>query len=217
MAGFLDKQTRIVDMVLTGYGKGLLSRGELNFCYWVPFDDEIDYKPVISTSGSISATQLSASIDLSIENTPIREATTGYKYLNSSGSDFTNVHRPMYTMPQGQSVLPRTTFPNTTSRQLNTKQRKIQRIYHTRDVDGKYLNPLNPVDIGVERFSPSEFSLEISYSNDSFPNDFQPEGFHIVVYKSGSAGLTEVIPKRDLNNDLAYNNDVKVNTGRKGG
>ncbi len=216
MAGFLDRQTRIVDMVLTGRGKDLLSRGELNFCYWIPFDDEINYDPFISSSGSMGLAQLSASIDVEIENTPVREATTGYRYTNSSGSDFTNVHRPMYTMPQGQQVLPRAVFPVTGSRDLNTKQRRVQRVYHTRDADGRYLNTIDPVDIGVERFDPTRFSLDMSYTNDSFPHDFNPEGFHVRLYRSGSMGLTEVSPKRDMNNDIAYNNDVKVNTCQKG-
>lgn len=216
MAGFLDRQTRIIDMVLTGYGKSLLSKGELNFCYWIPFDDEIDYDPFIASSGTMSAEFLSASIVNEIANTPVREATTGYKYLNSSGSDFTNVHRPMFTMPQGQAIIPRAIFPTEDPREINSKQRKMQRVYHVRDESGKYVNDLQPVDLGVERFQGTSFTLDMSYQNDSFPNDFQPEGFHLRLFRSGSDGLTEVAPKRDMANDIAYNNDVKMHTGKKG-
>jgi hypothetical protein len=48
MAGFLDSQQRIIDMVLTSRGKLLLSNGELRFVYWAAFDDEVDYHPRIT-------------------------------------------------------------------------------------------------------------------------------------------------------------------------
>lgn len=210
MAGFLDKNTRIIDMVLTNHGKKLLAKGELNFTYWIPFDDEIDYDPYIAESGSISEAQLSSSIYLSIENSPVREATTGYRNFNLSGSDYTNVHRPMFTKPQGQEVLPRSLFPVSSSRSIETKQRRVQRVYKDRDEKGKYLNPIEPVDVGVERFASSNFSIEIGYEKNSFPGDFQPEGFHIRIMQSGSEGLVEIPSKRDMNNDLSYNNDVRV-------
>lgn len=213
MAGFLDRQTRVIDMVLTGYGKSLLSKGALNFCYWVPFDDEIDYDPYIADSGSLSAAQLSSSIDREIENTPIREATTGYRNFNASGSDTTSVIRPMFTMKQGQRVLPRAVFPDMSGSNVTVKQRQVQKIFKTSDENGKFVSPLQPVDMGVERFDPSSLIVDLSYSRDSFSTDQQPDGFHITVFKSGSSGLTEVSPKRDSNNDIAYNNDVRVHTG----
>lgn len=214
MAGFLDRNTRIIDMVLTGHGKSLLSQGQLRFCYWTPFDDEVDYQPPIVQSASMSPEQLSASIYRSIEDTPIREATTGYRTLNSSGSDFTNVHRPIFTMAQGQVVLPRTVFPHEENRNIHTTQRKVQRIYQDRDRRGRYANSLEARDIGTERFDASTFSLEFSYTKDSFPSDFQPEGFHVRVYRSGSNGWAEVVPRRDMSNDISYNNDVRVFTGQ---
>lgn len=217
MAGFLDRDTRIVDMVLTNHGKRLLSRGELRFCYWVPFDDEVDYQPYLANSASLTSEQLSASIYASIESTPIREAVSGYRGFNLSGSDFTNVHRPLFTMAQGQQVLPRTVFPEAGTRQVTTKQRRVQRIYHDRDRSGKFINALEPKDLGIERFESSDFSLEYSYEKDSFPADFQPDGFHMRVLRSGSNGWTEVAPRRDMNNDLSYSNDIRVFTGRKGG
>lgn len=217
MAGFLDRDTRILDMVLTSYGKRLLSRGELNFCYWTPFDDEVDYNPFIAGSASLSDDQLSSSVYQSIETTPLREATTGYRNFNASGSDFTNVHRPIFTMAQGQDILPRASFPDSGSREVQTYQRKVQRVYTDKDEEGKYLNPIQNVDLGVERFRSTFFTLELSYHRDSFPTDFQPDGFHVRVLRSGSSGWAEVDPRRDMNNDLAYSNDVRVFTGRRGG
>jgi hypothetical protein len=204
-------------MVLTSQGKSLLSKGSLRFCYWTPFDDEIDYQPYIANSGSLSSEQLSASLFQLIEDTPVREATTGYRNFNISGSDYTNVHRPIFTIPQGQQIIPRTTFPGETNRYIQTQQRKIQRIYQDRDKKGKYDNKIDPFDIGTERYESSTFVLEFSYAKDSFPTDYPTEGFHVRVLRSGTAGWTELDPRRDMSNDLTYNNDVRIFTGRKGG
>lgn len=217
MAGFLDRNTRIVDMVLTNQGKSLLSQGELRFCYWAPFDDEIDYQPYIAESGTLTTEQLTASFYRSIEETPIREAVTGYRDFGPSGSDTTNVNRPIFTMAQGQTVLPRTVFPFEAARSIVTKQRRVQKIYQTRDKKGKYTNSIDPQDMGTERFESSAFVLDFSYTKDSFPPDFQPEGFRIQVFRSGSNGFVEVTPRRDMSNDLAYNNDVRAFTGQKEG
>jgi len=217
MAGFLDRDTRIIDMVLTCKGKSLFSKGDLHFCYWIPFDDDIDYQPTVSESGSLSAIQLTASIKQSIEDTPIREAVSGYTNFNNSGSDFTNVRNPMFTMAQGQKVLPRAVFPDDTEKTILTNQRMVRRIYQDRDNNGKYNNSISPRDIGVERFDSTAFSLEFAYEKDSFPHDFRTKGFHIKVLRSGSDGLTEVVPKRDMSNDLSYSNDVRVFTDKDEG
>lgn len=217
MAGFLDRNTRIIDMVLTNYGKSLLSKGELNFCYWTPFDDEVDYDPYIATSGSMTEDQLSDALHQSIETAPVREATTGYRQFNVSGSDFTNVHRPMFTAPQGQVVLPRAVISSSGDTNLVTYQRRVTRIYQGRDKNGKYVNSLEPINLGIERFDSKGFTLDLFYKKDSFPADFQPEGFHVVVLRSGSSGWTEVEPRRDMSNDISYMNDVRIFTGMKGG
>lgn len=209
MAGFLDKNTRVVDMILTGLGRRLLSQGDLNFCYWVPFDDEIDYDPFISQSGSLSEDALIDAVNASIEETPIREAVAGYKFTNSMCEDFTNVVRPMFTTAQGQVVLPRA-IVSASSDEVTTLQRRFRRMFSgAEDVIGK----IDPIDIGVERFGSTGFVVEFSYEKDSFNPDFQPEGFFVTVLASGSSGYTEVVPKRDMSNDLSYNNDVKVHTG----
>lgn len=215
MAGFLDRNTRVLDMVLTNPGKTLLSRGQLRFCYWIPFDDEIVYTPYIAESGSLTPAQLSASIDLSIENSFVREATTGYRVSNSSGSDQTNLNRPMFTMPQGQDHIPRALFPVHEQRTLTTTQRRVQRVYKSGDESGAYLNAMESVDLGTERLDSTLVAVELSYSKDSFSPDFKPDGFLIRVMKSGSSGLTEVYSKRDLRNDLCYGSDVRVFTGRR--
>jgi len=216
MAGFLDRNTRIVDMVLTNNGKRLLSKGALHFCYWSPFDDEIEYSPIIAESASLTPVQLSSSIYQSIETTPIREATTGYRNFNGLGEDTTNVIRPLFTMAQGQRILPRTLFPDNSARTIKTKQRKVQRVYIQNGKREKFLNPIEPVDLGMERYASTAVTLDFSYSKDSFPTDFQPDGFHMKILRSGSQGWTEINPKRDMSNDLSYHNDIRIFTGRKG-
>lgn len=67
--GYLDKQSRVIDVVLTERGRKLYSVGQLDFAYFGLFDDCIDYDPV---PGSGSYTQ--EQIEQQIESTPIMEA-----------------------------------------------------------------------------------------------------------------------------------------------
>lgn len=212
MAGFIDKNTRILDMVLTNYGKKLLSDGNLNFCYWTAFDDEIDYDPFISTSSSLSEEELLEAVYTSIETTPIREATSGYRSGNKIGEDRTNLNNPMFTVPQGQEILPRSVFPDDSTREVETLQRRIIKVFSAPKTGPNNIPHLEPVDIGIERFigNKSGVTLELAYENDSFPTDFQPEGFHITVLKSGSSGYTEVSPRYDLKNDLTFGNEIRI-------
>lgn len=211
MAGFLDRDTRIIDMVLTGYGKRLLSKGDLNFCYWVAYDDEVDYDPFIVESSSLSSIQLSASINQSIEDTLVREATTGYRLFNADGKDTTNVVNPLFTSHQKQTVVPKMVVSGSAS--VTTYQREVKKEHVVTEVNGMSVAPINSVDVGVERYGSSTDLIEMSYEKDSFPKDFKTDGFFITVFLSGSGGLVEVKPKRDINNDLCFMNDLKVHTG----
>lgn len=213
MAGFLDKDTRIIDMVLTGYGKSLLSRGELNFCYWVPFDDEVDYDPHIAESGSLSAVALSSSIADSIENTLVREATTGYRMFNLLGKDQTNVINPVFTTAQKQDVLPRIAVSGSVS--VTTYQRKVKKSFVVNEKDGKGVAQLSDSDVGVERFNSSQDSIKMGYEKDGFVGAARPDGFFVTVFESGSNGLVELKPKRDVSNDLCFGSDLKVHTGEE--
>lgn len=215
MAGFLDKNTRIIDMVLTGEGKFLLSKGDLHFVYFVPFDDEINYTPYLSMSGTLSGSSLKDAICAEIEETPIREATTGYIRYNRSGSDNTNVFRPLFTMPQGQQVLPKMKMIGVPADdfELITRQQKVVDIHIQKDAAGNTLQTIGPFDRGVERFDPSTFTFEIGFAANSYPPEHEFEGVLIRVFKSGSDGLQEVGQRYDLKNDLCYNNDLKMFAG----
>lgn len=199
-------------MVLTGEGKRRLSRGELDFCYWIPFDVELDYSPYIAESASLTPVQLSASVDLHIETTPIREATTGYRSLNPSGSDETNVRNPMFSVPTGHRVVPRMTASDgpTGSLVVGGSQRALAEILVRKSSEGDVTQIIGPFDRGFERFDPTSTEVGHTYSRDGFPKDQHLEGVLIRVYRSGSDGLTEVDPRRDMAGRISFGNDFYV-------
>lgn len=211
MAGFLDKNDRIVDMVLTNEGKKLLSKGNLRFAYFTLFDDEVDYSPVISNSGTLTPEQLSGTIYAQIEATLVRESSTGYQNMNKSGSDFVNVIRPLFSMPQGQQYLPRVSASNEPANPatIQVKHRKLQDVHVQLDQKGNTVNTLGPYDRGYERFDTSNVTFDL-FVRDFNVDTSHKEGFLIRVYSTGTEGLVEVKDRRDLQNDISYNNDVKL-------
>lgn len=198
-------------MVLTGYGKEQLSRGQLEFVYWVPFDDEVDYDPYIANSASLSAAELSSSIVGAIEGSLVREATTGYKQLDPNGRDTTNVFHPLFDIPQGQQILPRAIISagGNDSVTIEVKQRKVSEVIAKRDQRENVIEQLGPFDRGVERFDSEKIGIDLGYRVGDFPSEHKYEGFKITVLQSGSTGLREVDGRRDMNNELAFNNDLK--------
>lgn len=212
MAGFLDKQERIVDLVLTSEGKRLLTTGELNFTYWKAFDDEVDYSPIIMNSASLSSEALSSSIDERIEDTLVREATTGYRLHNSLGRDDTNVHRPLFTAPQGRSVVPRMVQVSGSDEiELFVDQRKIQEVLIRRSSrnaqTGNTVDKIGPIDRGFQRQVVSVASLDFDYRQGSYPEGSQPDGFLIKVLRSGSGGYVEVKERVDSRGDVVFSED----------
>jgi hypothetical protein len=205
MAGFLDKETRVIDMVLTAEGRKLLSKGELNFIYWMPFDDEVDYDPFIADSGSLSATELSASIDRQLEATLVQEANRGYARTSLRVEDRTNVYRPIFTIPQGQTILPKlVAIHRTSSLEISIPQEKV--------VD-KHMGPILAsiyADRGYRTFNSTRAYLEYSYTPGSFPDGHSHEGFLVRVYESGSSGFREIDPRYDMDGQVSYKNDLRL-------
>lgn len=197
-----------MDVVLTDYGKELFSRGKLRFVYYAFSDDEIDYDPYISTSGSLSSAQLSASKIVKIEDTLVREAVKGYEQgMDRAARDRTNISRKLYTIPQGQLVLPEMTMnPTVSSGTLEVKQRKVQEVYIKKTSTGTVTEKLGPYDRGFEKSQKSSF--DVSFTYEGFP--LVSEGFLVKVFHSGSNGINEVVAKRDLENDVSYMNDMKL-------
>ena len=210
MAGFIDKDTRILDMVLTNHGKQLLSEGSLNFCYWTPFDDEIDYDPFILSSSLLSEEDLLSATYSIIENSPVKEAVSGYRLFNKLCLDNTNVLNPIFTMVQGQSVLPRSSISGSANANFVTEQQRTRKVFIQPPEGPNGTVTLDPIDIGIKRTALTDFSVDMLYSNDSFPTDFQTDGFSISVLKSGSSGYYEVDARFDLQNELAFSNDVNI-------
>jgi hypothetical protein len=208
MAGFLDNKTQVMDVVLTNYGKELFSRGKLRFVYYTFSDDDVDYNPYISTSGSMSDVALSASKVSKIEDTLVREAVVGYERgVDKVGKDQTNIYRKLYTIPQGQTILPEVTMnPTVSSGTLDVKQRKIQEVYVKKLPSGAITEKLGPYDRGFEKTQKSGFDVTFTY--EGFP--VVTEGFMVKVFHSGSNGVAEVIAKRDFENDVSYMNDIKL-------
>lgn len=208
MAGFLDKQERIVDLVLTSEGKRLLSTGELNFTYWKAFDDEVDYSPILMNSGSLNEAALSSSIDEKIEDTLVREATTGYRMHNHVGKDETNVHRPLFTAPVGKQIVPRMTqVSGSDVADILVNQRRVQEII-TRKTGDETVDRIGPIDRGFQREISSIVPIDFDYHQLGFPKEFHTEGFLIRVFKSGSGGFVEVDEKIDSNGDVVFSEDL---------
>lgn len=65
---FLDRKSRVVDIVLTGRGRELFARGELDFAHYAFFDDGLDYDPW--STGSLSDEER----DVLIHSSPMFEA-----------------------------------------------------------------------------------------------------------------------------------------------
>jgi hypothetical protein len=216
MAGFLDSKERVIDMVLTDTGKSLLLRGDLQFAYWIPLDDEVDYDPPspITASGQSledRRTQLT-------ETPLIREAAGGYKGLNLREEDTTNVYRPMYSAHPGvgQNVsqpLPQMVV-DVTGVQVEIKQALVMKYY------GDQTSQATPERVGINRYDPSSLSLSAQYSTGSYPPDMQTEGFLITIYQSSSlkidendqavGGYREILHNIDSSGSIVYLNDLKL-------
>jgi len=216
MAGFLDNKTRVVDMVLTDYGRELYSQGKLNLEYYAFSDDEVDYDPPMRQddqyfSGSISATELSSSKVQQIEATLVREAVTGLPDAsNSSADDKTNIQDLLFTMPQGQKILPELAqIPEFYTASIDTKQQTIQDKNVTYDQFGRVVESVGPFIRGYRKFETSRLIIDLDV-NDFFDKGTR-EGYLVRAYSSGSGqGLTEISSKRDLANVLSYRGDLQM-------
>lgn len=221
MAGFLDSEERVIDMVLTETGKSLLLKGELQFKYWIPFDDEVDYDP---PAGDVHQNQTSDQRRQELTESPlVREACSGYRELSLTQEDTTNVNRPMFTAPPGVGVnfpVPRMRL-STGSLDVTMSQKKIYKLYTQKAADGStVVQQIGPVDAGVQRYDATEAQLGADYPAGSLPADHLPEGFLITMYHSSSmkqdelgqdiGGFEEILHNRESSGSIAYRNDLKL-------
>jgi hypothetical protein len=190
--GILDKNERIVDIVLTAEGKRQLSLGELEFKYFCLFDDEVDYDPYVAGSGSLTEVALDESRNRLIEDTFVFEAVSGVTPRDMKDRDNTACPRSrLFDMPQGLDVLPRMTYtPDLLSGTLEVRQAVISS-------DGPTQLPA-----GVVRQSPTVFGIDFDVV-DGFV-DSKDAGVLVRVFSSGSEGLQEILPAKDYSGDVCY-------------
>jgi len=195
MAGFLDSQQQIIDMVLTGHGKMLLSHGELRFVYWAAYDDEIQY----SSPGASGSLPLTGSELQTFTEDPLqREATIGYRTYNLRGEDRTNVNRPLITVSPGWDVVPSASFSNDRS-EIAVQQ---QPIVQTSD--------FGDVGMGVVRSQSTRINVSADYGKESYPRNHKLEGFYVRVLESGSHGYIEQHHTFDENSEMVIGSQLKV-------
>ena len=208
--GILDKNTRVIDMILTDCGKELYSKGELEFSYYAFSDGGVDYDPYITNSGSLTPDQLTEEKENQISATIVREAVFGHQGgKNFESKDETNIRNLLFTVPQGQTIVPEMTFtPDLISGSIETKQQKVIERSVTKDKSGVVINILSEVDRGYRKFKSQK--LVIDAEIEDFFEKSSRDGFTLRVFESGSSGLSELVYKRDNRNIVSYSNDLQL-------
>lgn len=166
--GFLDRQSRVLDVVLTGRGRELLAAGELDFSYYAFFDDGVDYDPW--STGSLTDEER----DDLIHSSPMLEAPVVPDKRSSviplEPTSFVFHAAPDYL------VLPRLLDPNPTGSLASLRCDQVS--------SGSWF-----IRTGTGL---AKIPLSLTGEHDG------TEGFTVHVYSSGSQGLTEVSPRFDL-------------------
>lgn len=196
--GFLDKQERILDVVLTREGRRQLSEGHLDFRYFVLFDDEVDYDPYVANSGSLTENGLRETRLALTEDTLVFEAMHGRLITEVSDADhLLGPSSPLFDMPQGQTLLPKlSVIPDVTSSIMSVTQAVVSSK-----------GPTNrPAGVLRQKATITTFELDVkNYFEDSLD-----QGVWVRLFTSGSEGLREVVPARDYLNEYSYGLHVKV-------
>jgi hypothetical protein len=178
--GFLDRQSRVLDVVLTGRGRELLAAGELDFAYYSFFDDGLDYDPW--STGSLTDEER----DELIQSSPMLEAPVVQDRRTSviplEPTSFVFKAAPDYL------VLPRMLDPNPTGSLASLRCDQVS--------SGSWFTRTGT--------SLASVPLRLTGEHDG------TGGFSVHVYSSGSNGLTEVRPKLDLKGRRAFDPFVAV-------
>ncbi len=114
--GYLDKQSRVIDIVLTERGRRLYAAGELEFSYFGLFDDGIDYSPY--STGTLSEEERL----VQIESTPMMEPTfvRDVRGVIAPLEPASNV----FTAAPGYNEVPHMVKPTGDSLELSSDQRR---------------------------------------------------------------------------------------------
>lgn len=139
--GYLDKQSRVIDIVLTERGRKLFSVGKLDFSYFGLFDDGIDYDPPDVLSDE--------EVEVQIESTPMMEA----PFIPDVWGNVAPLEpvNHLFTAAPGYSSIPHVDLPLTGTRlELRADQR--------RESDGSY-----------RRTGTSHARIDMTVTGDSLP------------------------------------------------
>lgn len=120
--GYLDKQSRVIDVVLTERGRRLYALGELNFAYFGLFDDGLDYDPY--STGSLTEEERQEQI----EATPMMEAPIVRETRGTVAPGEPRSH--LFTAGAQYKQIPQMISPTTASLSLMVDQRRLDSTYY---------------------------------------------------------------------------------------
>ncbi len=178
--GFLDKQSRVIDIVLTERGRKLYSYGQLDFTYFGLFDDGIDYNPW--SSGTLTSEE----IETQVESTQVLEAPLIRDVRCATAPLEPTSH--LFTASAGYQIVPHMDSPNDGD-QINLLANQLKG-------NGVYIR----VGTNVPQ---TKLSVTGGSSND------QP-GFILRMFVSGSNGLTAVDLRKDLQGRRCYDSFLSI-------
>lgn len=172
--GFLDKQSRVIDFVLTERGRRLYATGELDFSYFSLFDDGVDYDPYATGSLTHDERELQIEHTLMLEAPFIREV----RGANAPLEPMSHI----FTAAAEYSTIPHMSSPATGSQiDLNCNQSQEAGLYTRRATNIAQIKMV--IDGGTEPTNP---------------------GYIVRVFTSGSNGITEIDPRNDLAGRRSY-------------
>ena len=185
--GYLDKQSRVIDVVLTERGRKLYSSGRLDFAYFGLFDDCIDYDPA-KCSGSFSDDEREAQI----EATPVFEAPIVPDIRGTIAPLEPTAH--IFTAAPGYVKIPTMVAPVDGSQiDLMADQRRSGDTYR--------------------RTGTSLAQIDLSVIGDAENGN---PGFVVRVLSSGSNGLQSMEFRRDLSARRAVDSFIAVSVDDEG-
>lgn len=191
MAGFLDKNSRVVDFILTAQGKKKLSQGKLNFKFYTFFDDGIDYDSYVENSSSLSNVALTESKLSNIDETLVFEPVYGLldERSNNRTEDNLNLKSQLFTKPLNLNIIPEFSINNTTG---------------SFDIGVEQSNVKGSSDEDVGFVTSNSTNLNIEFKISDFFEEFKQKGVLIKLFHSSSSGLRQVLAKRDFNEVVSY-------------
>lgn len=178
--GFLDKQSRVIDFVLTERGRKLYSVGQLDFSYFGLFDDGIDYD-AYSTS---SLTYVER--ERGIQDTLMLEAPYVQDVMGADAPLEPVNH--LFAAAQNYLVIPQMNSP------VDGSELELRCLQSTKD--GMFIR---------EQSNVAQVEMAVHGETDGISSEYV-----IRLFSSGSNGLIELDPRRDLSGRISYDPFVSV-------